>query len=377
MEGTSMYDDPLSVCCAFEPIIFDTTANELFSVPDKGSEATGSFQHIPMNNSFSSIALPDIYTCKEVITPCMMESSVRGGDHIDSVKSAPCPSVSAPDSCGTNSMESSLSDEEVELSARTRRSIKHSISEKRRVIRFNTCIDEFMSMLNDNGVSVRKNKLRVLEETVRTMREIQSQVNDLKKKIRASKLTKDHLSIEIPAPDQQEYYGIFQDIAVPSVIVSLSGIILDVNKSFRGALAKTRASLVGRSIFSVAHSSSLPLLYNSFSSLLALSPPAEIKSVELFWSRGQLQPHSICVSLHPSPSADAPVFFISFTPLVHQGEQCTVVPVINEESAVDGFQVSSGKNYCLLEQESILSACFCATPSDACASGFKYNLESP
>lgn len=153
-----MYDDPLSVCCAFEPIIFDTTANELFSVPDKGSEATGSFQHIPMNNSFSSIALPDIYTCKEVITPCMMESSVRGGDHIDSVKSAPCPLVSAPDSCGTNSMESSLSDEEVELSARTRRSsrgalclvnvVKHSISEKRRVIRFNTCIDEFMSMLN-------------------------------------------------------------------------------------------------------------------------------------------------------------------------------------------------------------------------------------
>jgi len=69
---------------------------------------------------------------------------------------------------------------------------------------------------------------------------------------------------------------------------------------------------------------------SSFSSLLALSPPAEIKSVELFWSRGQLQPHSICVSLHPSPSADAPVFFISFTPLVHQGEQCTVVPVINE-----------------------------------------------
>ena len=93
------------------------------------------------------------------------------------------------------------------------------------------------------------------------MREIQSQVNDLKKKIKASKPTKDHLSIEIPAPDQQEYYGIFQDIAVPSVIVSLSGIILDVNKLFRGALAKTRASLVGRSIFSVAHSSSLPLLY--------------------------------------------------------------------------------------------------------------------
>ena len=153
-----MYDDPLSVCCAFEPIIFDTAANELFSVPDKGSEPTGSFQHIPMNASFSSIALPDIYTCKEVITPCMMESSARVGDNVDYVKSTPCPSVSTPDSCGTNSMESSLSDEEVEVSARTRRSsrgvwclvivVKHSISEKRRVIRFNTCINEFMSMLN-------------------------------------------------------------------------------------------------------------------------------------------------------------------------------------------------------------------------------------
>ena len=153
-----MYDDPLSVCCAFEPIIFDATANELFSVADKGSEPTGSFQHLPMNSSFSSIALPDIYTCKEVITPCMMESSARVGDSMDSVKSAPCPSVSVADSCGTTSMESSLSDEEVELSARTRRSsrsvsclvnvVKHSISEKRRVIRFNNCIDEFMSMLN-------------------------------------------------------------------------------------------------------------------------------------------------------------------------------------------------------------------------------------
>lgn len=58
----------------------------------------------------------------------------------------------------TYSPESSLSDDDTQVSSKTRRSgifyfylsilVKHSISEKKRVIRFNQCVDSFMEMLS-------------------------------------------------------------------------------------------------------------------------------------------------------------------------------------------------------------------------------------
>ena len=93
------------------------------------------------------------------------------------------------------------------------------------------------------------------------MQSIQQEVTDLKSRVRSQRKPTNHLLIQIPAPDQQEYYNFFLNMAVPCVVVSLSGLLLDVNTQFCSALTKEKEHLIGRSIFSVAHPSSLPLLY--------------------------------------------------------------------------------------------------------------------
>lgn len=360
MEVCNLLDDSPSLCCASGNSFLEMDVADLLSPygPEKEMDSIGTFSSVPIACSFNSVALPCEFSCKEVLTPPQLSL-------------APCNSSSS----SSSTQESSLSDEEVQMSPRLRRSIKHSISEKRRVIRFNTCIDEFISMLSANGISVRKNKLQVLEETVRTMRMIQNQISEMKRKLESKKASKVAIPRILPTPDQQEYYHFFHNLTVPCIVVSLAGLILDVNRSFCDAVSKEKSSLLSRSIFSVMPSSSLPLLYTSFSSLLARNPPVnEREAIQLFWNQGQLQPHSISVSLHIS---DATVFVLSFTPLIHCQEPCEVHSFDMNDLASLSFQLSSGETYCVVHPNHAVESCSqtCAVSSEM--TPIKLNLESP
>lgn len=207
------------------------------------------------------------------------------------------------------------------------------------------------------------------------MRVIQNQISEMKRKLESRKTSKSSIPYFLPTPDQQEYYLFFQNLTVPCIIVSLAGLILEANCSFCDAVSEGKSSLIGRSVFSVAPSSSLALLYTSFSSLLARNSAVdEIKAVQLFWSQGQLQPHSITISLHAS---EASVFVLSFTPLIHCQNPCLVHSLNMNDSSSLSFQLSSGETYCVLCHGSVDSSCSqtCAVSSEI--TPMKYNLESP
>ena len=227
------------------------------------------------------------------------------------------------------------------------------------------------------------------------MRMIQNQISEMKRKLESKRASKVAIPHILPAPDQQEYYHFFHNLTVPCIVVSLAGLILDVNRSFCDAVSKEKSSLLSRSIFSVMPSSSLPLLYtymmidwisiSSFSSLLARNPPVnEREAIQLFWNQGQLQPHSISVSLHLS---DTTVFVLSFTPLIHCQKPCEVhsfdmkwvlITVFRcSDLASLSFQLSSGETYCVVHPNHAVESCSqtCAVSSEM--TPMKLNLESP
>ena len=154
--------------------------------------------------------------------------------------------------------------------------VKHSISEKKRVVRFNTCVEAFIDMLSvssislsqvqANGISARKNKLCVLIEVVRFLEKLQSEVISLRKEEKERIQQQENikkLRIIVPQPtfDQQEYYSYLHQTGVNVAIISLTGMIVDANSFFCQALGRECSSVIGSSFFSFAHVSTLPSLY--------------------------------------------------------------------------------------------------------------------
>ena len=123
-----------------------------------------------------------------------------------------------------------------------------------------------------NGISVRRIKLPVLCEVVRLMSRLQKEVTILKKRENQQKLKKQTSQLRqatcshIP-PSQREYFTYFKHASCSIAVVTLNGSILDVNHCFCANMKRSTDELVGISLFSFIHPSSLPLLYK-FPSLL-------------------------------------------------------------------------------------------------------------
>lgn len=119
-----------------------------------------------------------------------------------------------------------------------------------------------------NGISVRRIKLPVLCEVVRLMSRLQKEVATLKKREHLQKLKKQssHLhqatSSHLPH-SQREYFSYFKHASSNIAVVTLNGSILDVNHCFCANMKRSADELVGSSLFSFIHPSSLPLLYKS------------------------------------------------------------------------------------------------------------------
>lgn len=119
-----------------------------------------------------------------------------------------------------------------------------------------------------NGISVRRIKLPVLCEVVRLMSRLQKEVATLKKREHLQKLKKQssHLhqatSSHLPH-SQREYFSYFKHASSNIAVVTLNGSILDVNHCFCANMKRPADELVGSSLFSFIHPSSLPLLYKS------------------------------------------------------------------------------------------------------------------
>ena len=160
MEVCNLLEDSSSVYCALGNSFVEMDVADLLSPygDEKEMDPIGTFPAVPVTGSFNSIALPCGYSCKEVLTPPQLSLAPCSSSSDDFRQSSASSSTSSFSYYVMCRQESSLSDEEVHISPRLRRSsrswvvpfnlVKHSISEKRRVIRFNTCIDEFISMLN-------------------------------------------------------------------------------------------------------------------------------------------------------------------------------------------------------------------------------------
>ena len=114
MEACNLLDDSPSLCCASGNSLLEVDVADLLSPydPEKEMDAIGTFSAGPMACCFNSVALPCDFSCQEVLTP-------------PTLSLAPCNSSSSTFSWIHVVMcrqESSLSDEEVHMSPRLRRS---------------------------------------------------------------------------------------------------------------------------------------------------------------------------------------------------------------------------------------------------------------
>lgn len=117
-----------------------------------------------------------------------------------------------------------------------------------------------------NGISVRRIKLPVLCEVVRLMGRLQKEVAMLRRKERLQKMKESSKSRRSPSfsqlpAAQREYFTYFQHASCNIVVVTLNGSILEANRCFCKSMKRSPDELIGSSLFSFIHPSSLPLLY--------------------------------------------------------------------------------------------------------------------
>ena len=117
-----------------------------------------------------------------------------------------------------------------------------------------------------NGISVRRIKLPVLCEVVRLMGRLQKEVAMLRRKERLQKMKESSKSCRSPSfaqlpAAQREYFTYFQHASCNIVVVTLNGSILEANRCFCKSMKRSPDELIGSSLFSFIHPSSLPLLY--------------------------------------------------------------------------------------------------------------------
>lgn len=117
-----------------------------------------------------------------------------------------------------------------------------------------------------NGISVRRIKLPVLCEVVRLMGQLQKEVAMLRRKERLQKMIESSESRRSPSfsqlpAAQREYFTYFQHASCNIVVVTLNGSILEANRCFCKSMKRSPDELIGSSLFSFIHPSSLPLLY--------------------------------------------------------------------------------------------------------------------
>ena len=168
-----------------------------------------------------------------------------------------------------------------------------------------------------NGISVRRIKLPVLCEVVRLMERLQREVAVLRKKEHLQKMKASSKSRKSPSfsqlpASQREYFTYFQHASCNIVVVTLNGSILEANRCFCNSMKRSPDALIGGSLFSFIHPSSLPLLYKhaiaalvisrNICLLLENSSRACSQFVCSFRREERYEPH--IVTLQPVSSAD-------------------------------------------------------------------------